>query len=110
MSLCSCDATVAPVTGDMVMANSLARTHIDYRAMETRDAQADDAAHFLDLAVRGRSADRVLELAVTVASPVEKDAPVVADALARVKRARKAKADVDRAVDIAANFEELATR
>ena len=47
---------------------------------------------------------------MTVASPVEKDAPVVADAVARVKRARKAKADVDRAVDIAANFEELATR
>ena len=93
----------------LVMANALARTHVDHRANVTRDAEVEDAAHFLDLAIRGRSADRVLELAVTVASPVEKDAPVVADAVARVKKARKAKADVDRAVDIAANFEALAT-
>jgi hypothetical protein len=43
------------------------------------------------------------------AHPVEKDAPVVADAVARFQEAAKAKADVDRAVDIAANFQALAT-
>jgi hypothetical protein len=45
-----------------------------------------------------------LALATTVASPVERDAPVVENALARVKRARKPKADVARAEDLAAGF------
>lgn len=88
----------------LVMANSLAGQHVDYRLGIARDAAPDDAAHYLDLAVKGRTAERVLELAVTVASPVEKSAPVVADALARVRRARKAKVDVDKADVIAATF------
>ncbi len=88
----------------LVMVNALGGRHVNYRTGFTRDAEPDDAAHFLDLAVKGRSAERLLELAVTVASPVEKSAPVVADTLARVKRTRKAKVDVDRASMIATGF------
>ena len=39
----------------LVMANSLARSFTDYRADDTRKAAPKEAAHFLDLAVRGRS-------------------------------------------------------
>ena len=68
------------------MANSLARSFTDYRADETRKAAPKEAAHFLDLAVRGRTAERAVELAVTVASPTEKDAPVVADTVALIRK------------------------
>jgi hypothetical protein len=70
----------------LVMANSLARSYTDYRAGETRKAAPKEAARFLDLAVRGRTAERAVELAVTVASPTEKDAPVVAGTVARIRQ------------------------
>ena len=70
----------------LVMANSLARSFTDYRTDATRKAAPKEAAHFLDLAVRGRTAERAVELAVTVASPTEKDAPVVADTVARIRK------------------------
>ncbi len=70
----------------LVMANSLARSFTDYRADETRKAAPKEAARFLDLAVRGRTAERAVELAVTVASPTEKDAPVVADTVALIRK------------------------
>ncbi|HEY5853551.1 MAG TPA: hypothetical protein VIW24_05725 [Aldersonia sp.] len=88
----------------VVLANSLARAHTDYRSESTRAAEPDESKRFLDLAVQGRSAEKVLVLAATVASPVEKDAPVVADALARIGRARKPKADMERAQAIAEDF------
>jgi hypothetical protein len=72
----------------LVMANSLARTFTDFRVASTRDAAPDEAERFIDLAIRGRSPRRAVELAVTVASPTEKDAPVVADTVARVRSAR----------------------
>ena len=45
-----------------------------------------------------------MTLAITVPSPIERGAPVVADALARAKRARKPKADMARAEDVVADF------
>ncbi|WP_426322494.1 hypothetical protein [Microbacterium sp. E-13] len=71
--------------GALVLANSLARSFTDVRARDVRDAAPDEAAHFLELAMTGRSAERVAALAVTVASPTEKDAPVVADVVQALK-------------------------
>jgi hypothetical protein len=88
----------------LVLANSLARAHVDYLARDRRDAAPEDAKHYLDLAVQGRSAEDVLRLAVTVVCPVEVDAPVVADALARVRRGRKDKDDVERAAVIHSDY------
>jgi hypothetical protein len=90
----------------LVMANSLARSFTDYRADETRKAAPKEVAHFLDLAVRGRSAERAVELAVTVASPTEKDAPVVADTVAQIRKNQpkanaRAKAKADGAAELA---------
>ncbi|GAA1769910.1 hypothetical protein GCM10009712_17310 [Pseudarthrobacter sulfonivorans] len=90
----------------LVLANSLARQHVDYRRADTRAAEPGDAKHFLDLAMQGRSAAQVVELAVTVACPVERDAPVVAEALSHGKRARKPQDDLDRAGSIAQDFVE----
>jgi hypothetical protein len=89
----------------LVLANALARRHVDYRGdTATRAAEPDRAKHYLGLAAQGRSAEDLVRLAATVASPVERDAPVVADALARAKRGRKANADIARAEVIAADF------
>jgi hypothetical protein len=91
----------------LVLANALSRRHVEYVADGADTVRAPDnaeARRYLDLAVQGRSAEKVLALATTVASPVERDAPVVENALARVKRARKPKADVARAEDLAAGF------
>jgi hypothetical protein len=62
----------------LVLANSYARRHVD------RAPDPSTARDYLDLAVAGRPADQVLALAVTVASPTERDAPVVRDVLALV--------------------------
>lgn len=75
--------------GALVMANALARPFTDYRADETRDADTAESARFLELAVAGRTAERVTELAVTIASPTEKDAPVVADTVALLRERGK---------------------
>ncbi len=88
----------------LVMANSTARPHTDYAADQTRDTAPEESQHFLDLAMQGRTAQEITYLAVTVASPVEPEAPVVADSLARAKRARKAKADMAEAESIIADF------
>lgn len=88
----------------LVMANSTARPHTDHTAHETRDTAPDESQHFLDLAMQGRTAEEITYLAVTVASPVEADAPVVAGALARAKQARKAKSDMAEAESIIADF------
>jgi hypothetical protein len=87
----------------LVMANSLARSFTDYRADRTRAAAPREAQRFLDLAIEGRSAERAVELAVTVASPTEKDAPVVANTLTRLRRSRpKPRARSAAANDLAA--------
>jgi cell wall-associated NlpC family hydrolase len=86
----------------LVMANSLARSFTDYRADRTRAAAPREAQRFLDLAIEGRSAARAVELAVTVASPTEKDAPVVANTLTRLRRGRKPRARSAAANDLAA--------
>jgi hypothetical protein len=88
----------------LVLANSLARTHQDYRSGGTRSASAAEAKHFMDLAAQGRTAEELVTLAVTVPSPIEREAPVVADALARARRARKPKADLALAEERAADF------
>jgi hypothetical protein len=88
----------------LVLANSLARRHTDIRGDATRDAAPDEAQHYLDLAMRGRSAEELVTLAATVASPVETDAPVVGDALARARRARKGKADIAAAEAVLDDF------
>ena len=54
--------------------------------------------------MRGRSAEEVVTLAAAVASPVETDAPVVADALARARRARKGAADIAAAEAVLDDF------
>jgi hypothetical protein len=87
--------------GALVMANSLARSFTDYRTDGRRAAAPKEAQHFLDLALEGRSAKRAAELAVTVASPVEKDAPVVADTIARLQRRPKPRARTAGASDLA---------
>jgi hypothetical protein len=88
--------------GALVMANSLARSFTDYRADRTRAATPREAQRFVDLAIEGRSATRAMELAVTVASPTEKDAPVVANTLARLRRRPKPRARSAAANDLAA--------
>jgi hypothetical protein len=70
----------------------------------TREASPEEARHFLDLAMRGRTAEEMVHLAATVASPVEADAPVVDAALGRARRARKGKADLEAAEAIVADF------
>lgn len=65
----------------LVMANSLARKHTDFRTADVREADPGDARRFLELAARSRSAAHLLALATTVACPVETDAPVVGMAL-----------------------------
>ncbi|MFE5410896.1 hypothetical protein [Microbacterium sp. NPDC056569] len=96
--------------GALVLANALARSFTDVRARGLRDAAPDEAAHFLELALAGRSAERAAALAVTVASPTEKNAPVVADTVAAIKARAKGGArsaagkDVAAAEQIAADF------
>ncbi|MDN3497390.1 hypothetical protein QL996_15730 [Planococcus sp. APC 4015] len=95
--------------GALVLANSFARSFTDYRLGTSRDADGGEAARFLELAVTGRSAARAVELAVTVASPTEKDAPVIADTLATVQGhgggpKSKAGRDVAEAQLIASDF------
>lgn len=76
--------------GALVMANALAREFTDLLGGDSgRGASVDDAQHYLDLAMKGRSAERCAELAVTVASPTEKDAPVVADVMDRIQSGKK---------------------
>lgn len=64
----------------LVLANAHARRHLGVREPDPAVARG-----YLDLASAGRSADQVLALAVTVACPTERDAPVVRDALAVVR-------------------------
>jgi hypothetical protein len=70
----------------LVMANALSREFHDILGDSGRAAAGDDAQHFLDLALKGRSAQRAAELAVTVASPTEKDAPVVEKIVETIKK------------------------
>jgi len=88
--------------GALVLANSLARSFTDVRARGVRDAAPDEAAHFLELALAGRSAERVAALAVTVASPTERNAPVVADTVAALKARTKGGARSAAGKDVAA--------
>jgi hypothetical protein len=88
----------------LVLANALARDHTDYRSGDTRSASTSEAKHFMDLAARGRTAVELVTLATTVPSPIERGAPVVANALSRAKRARKPKADLIRAEEVASDF------
>lgn len=88
----------------LVLANALARAHTNYRTGESRSASAAQAKHFMDLAAEGRSAEELVTLAITVPSPVERGAPVVADSLARAKRARKPKDDMARAEEVVEDF------
>jgi len=98
----------------LVMANSLSRPFTDFTTDTTREPVTSESQRFLDLAVSGRSAGRAVELAVTVASPTEKDAPVVADTLARLHAGtadrggeaggEPSEADMARAEVVAENF------
>lgn len=90
--------------GAMVLANSLARPHLDLRSGAAREAEPEAARAYLEQASQGRSPEQVLELAVTVASPTEKDAPVVQNALDLVQETAPAAAEVDRAAEIAEDF------
>ncbi|MGW2092127.1 hypothetical protein [Promicromonospora sukumoe] len=98
--------------GALVLANALNRSFSDVRAQDVRAAAPDDAAHFLELALTGRTAQRAAELAVTVASPTEKNAPVVADTIAALAARAKGGArsaagkDVAAAKLVAADFTE----
>lgn len=74
----------------LVMANSLARTHTNFRTEDTRDASPDGAQEFLDLAAQNRSGAELMALATTVASPLEPNAPVVGMALERTAADREA--------------------
>ncbi len=97
----------------LVLANAYARSHTDFRAGVSRDAAPDTARDYLDLAVSGRTADHVLVLAATVASPTERDAPVVRDALDRVRGTDSdggTDAAVGRAETIAADFVAMSPR
>ncbi|MBW9119979.1 hypothetical protein JNB63_07740 [Microbacterium trichothecenolyticum] len=88
--------------GALVLANALARSFTDVRARGVRDAAPDEAAHFLELALQGRSPERVAALAVTVASPSEKNAPVVADTIAALRSRTKGGARSAAGKDVAA--------
>jgi hypothetical protein len=107
----------------LVLANALSRSFTDFTNDTTRGPAAAESQRFLELAVSGRSAQRALELAVTVASPTEKDAPVVADTLALVRREAETSrppgvddtggpesADLARAVQVAENFVQAQAR
>lgn len=65
----------------LVMANSLGRAFHDIANDAMRDAAPREADKFLALAAKGRSQARLMELAVTVANPADKEAPVVAATL-----------------------------
>jgi hypothetical protein len=93
----------------LVVANSLSRAATDHHAdpsdsARVREADKDEAKRFLALAAKSRSATRLLELATTVASPVERGAPVVAAAMDVARGGRKAKADLERAAAVAEDF------
>jgi hypothetical protein len=88
--------------GALVLANALTRPFTDVRAQDVRAAAPDDAARFLDLALTGRSAERAAALAVTVASPTERNAPVVADTIAALKSRAKGGARTAAGKDFAA--------
>ena len=94
----------------LVLANSLARPLSGREEEAARPAQPEAARRYLDLAVQGRSAQRVAELATTVASSVDKDAPVVEQALTRMRRARKGAADMERAEAVVADFSRAGSR
>jgi hypothetical protein len=93
----------------LVMANSLARSHTDFRTANTRAASPDDAQRFVELAARTRSAADLLTLATTVASPVEIDAPVVGMAL-DVAANRASEPELGEARAIADDFRAPAAR
>lgn len=95
--------------GALVLANSLARPHLDLRSGVAREAEPAAARAYLEQASQDRSAEQVLELAVTVASPTEKGAPVVQAALDLVQDTAPAAA-VDRATEIAKDFVEPSPR
>ena len=93
------------------MANSLARSFTDYRADRTRAATRGRRSASSTWPSRaGRP--RAMELAVTVASPTEKDAPVVANTSLTASAAgrshergpAKAKGDLAAAERIAEDF------
>jgi hypothetical protein len=88
----------------LVLVNSLLRGHADHRSASVRDAEPGSAREYLDRLLSGRSAQRVLELAATVASPAEKDAPVVQAALARVREGGDQSIDLEQAVAVAEDF------
>lgn len=88
----------------LVLANALARDHVDYRSGDTRDAVPDQARQYLGLAAEGRSAEELLVLATTVASPIERNAPVVTDALNQAREAGASDADLARAEEVVADF------
>jgi hypothetical protein len=90
--------------GALVLANALARPHMDVRAGVAREAEPEAAQAYLEQASQGRSPEQVLELAVTVASPTEKDAPVVQAALDLVQETAPTAAQADRATEIAEDF------
>ncbi len=101
------DAHAATDTGAacaLVLANSLARPLVGRGDAPARAAHPQVAKRYLDLAVQGRSAQRVAELATTVASAIDKDAPVIEQAMTRVRRARKGKADLARAQAVVNDF------
>ncbi len=108
-------ATETGAAAALVVANSLSRTSTDHSAAadavgRTRGTDQDEADRFMALAAKGRSATRLLELATTVASPVERTAPVVGAALDAARSGRKAKADVERAVAVAEDFRAVVPR
>jgi hypothetical protein len=90
--------------GALVLANALARRHVDVRAASTRDPEPETARGYLERALEGRSPERFLELAATVASPTEKNAPVVQEALDLVEEATPAGDELDRARAVAEDF------
>jgi hypothetical protein len=97
--------TMTGAAAAMVLANSLDRDHNDYlMAIDSRDAEPREASKYLTIALKGRSAEEAMILATTVASPVEVDAPVVERTMSRLKRTKKAKADMARAESIMDGF------
>jgi hypothetical protein len=90
--------------GALVLANSLARPHLDMRSGAAREAEPEAARAYLEQASQDRPPERVLELAVTVASPTEKDAPVVQAALELVQDTAPSAVEADRAAEVARDF------
>jgi hypothetical protein len=66
----------------LALANSLGRSFTNYATDEVRPAEQDEADRYLQIAADGRSAPQLMKLATTVASPIERDAPVVEAAFA----------------------------